>query len=135
MSRIYFADSAGTASPPALFFGVNNMVLDFCSQVIDGATPTTRQTTKDGNFDILNFQWVAGPGAVYQNTDCNLTPLIQYLISCVVVTNCVQAAFINANQKSCLLCATGYYLYNKVCYATCPSGTIPHEDTKSCQSK
>ena len=67
-SRIYFADSAGTASPPALFFGVTNMVLDFCSKVIDGTTPTTREINKDGNFDILNFLWFSGPSGVYQNT-------------------------------------------------------------------
>ena len=80
-SRIYFWDSAGTASPPALFFGVNNMVLDFCSQVIDGIKPTTRETAKDGSFDILNFVWFAGPGGVYQNTVCNPKSLLQYFIS------------------------------------------------------
>ena len=67
-SRIYFTDSAGTNPSPELFFGVNNMVLDICSRVIDGTTPTTRETTKDGNFDILNFLWFAGPNGVYQNT-------------------------------------------------------------------
>ena len=65
-SRIYFADSAGTASPPALFFGVNNMVLDFCSQLVDGTTPTA-----SGNFDITNFLWFAGPSIVYSNTPGN----------------------------------------------------------------
>ena len=58
------------------------MVLDFCSQVEDGVTPTIRQTTKDGNFDILNFLWFAGPGIVYQNTAGNRNHLIQYLIFC-----------------------------------------------------
>ena len=77
-SRIYFEDSAGTASPPGLFFGVSDMVLDFCSQVEDGVTPTIRQATKDGNFDILNFLWFAGPGVVYQNTAGNL--IISYNI-------------------------------------------------------
>ena len=81
MDRVYFADSAGTASPPALFFGVSNMVLDFCSQVVDGVTPTTRQTTKDGKFDILNFLWFAGPDAVYVNTAGNRHHLLHYLIS------------------------------------------------------
>ena len=65
-SRIYFADTAGTASPPALFYGVNNMVLDFCSQLVGGTTPTT-----SGNFDITNFQWFAGPSIVYSNTPGN----------------------------------------------------------------
>ena len=51
------------------------MVLDFCSQVVDGITPTTRQATKDGNFDILNFLWFAGPGGVYQNTAGNCISL------------------------------------------------------------
>ena len=80
-SRVYFADSAGTTSPPALLFGVNDMVLDFCSQVIDGTIPTTRETTKDGNFDILNFLWFAGASGVYQNTVCNSKFLIQCLIT------------------------------------------------------
>ena len=43
------------------------MVLDFCSQVVDGVTPTTRQATKDGNFDILNFLWFAGSGGLFWN--------------------------------------------------------------------
>ena len=67
-AREYFTDSAGTASPPVLFIGVNNMVLDFCSQIKDSITPTTRETAKDGNFDILNFLWFAGPGGVYDNS-------------------------------------------------------------------
>ena len=54
------------------------MVLDFCSQVEDGVSPTIRQATKDGNFDILNFLWFAGPGVVYQNTAGNL--IISYNI-------------------------------------------------------
>lgn len=74
--RYYFADSAGTTSTPALFFDVSNMALDFCSQVIDGTIPTTRQTTKDGYFDIMNFVWFAGPGVVYQNSTGNQTTKI-----------------------------------------------------------
>ena len=136
-SRIYFADSAGTASPPALFFGVTNMVLDFCSKVMDGTTPTTRETNKDGNFDVLNFLWFAGPGGVYQNTSgTNNSRLSSYnFLYLIADPNCLQTAFLYSNQRSCLLCATGYYLYNKACYATCPADTLPHEDTKSCQSK
>ena len=51
------------------------MVLDFCSQVVDGMIPTTRQTTKDGNFDILNFLWFAGSGMVFFNTAGNCISL------------------------------------------------------------
>ena len=80
-SREYFTDSAGTASPPALFFGVNNMVLDFCSQVRDGTIPTIHETNKDGNFDISNFLWFAGPGGVYQNTTGTYSRLSSYHIS------------------------------------------------------
>lgn len=72
-SQLYFADSSGTSSTPALFFGVSSKVLDFCSQVVSGTTPTIRQTTKDGNFDILNFLWLSGPRRVYQNTACKIT--------------------------------------------------------------
>ena len=57
------------------------MVLDFCSQVEDGVTPTSRQTTKDGNFGILNFLWYAGPGVVYKNTAGTRHHFLQYLIS------------------------------------------------------
>ena len=70
-SRVYFWDSAGTASPPALFFGVNNMILDFCSQWAGGTTPT-----KPGNFDIMNFLWFAGPSIIYSNTTGNSNKLI-----------------------------------------------------------
>ena len=65
-SRVYFADSAGTEPPPALFFGVNDMVLDFCSQLVAGTTPTA-----SGNFDITNFLWFSGPTIVYSNTTGN----------------------------------------------------------------
>ena len=80
-SRVYFADLAGTASPPPLFFGVTNMVLDFCSKFMDSITPKTRETNKDGNFDIVNFLWFAGPSGVYQNTTGTYSRLSSYHIS------------------------------------------------------
>ena len=52
-----------------------------------------------------------------------------------MIPNCLQAAVLDETQKSCLLCAAGYYLYDKACYTTCPLDTRPHEGTKSCQRK
>ena len=65
--RVYFSDSAGTATPPALFLGVNNMVLDICSQLDSSGTTLTTS----GNFDILNFLWFDGASTVYSNTTGN----------------------------------------------------------------
>ena len=130
-NRAYFTDSAGTTSPKPIFFGVNNMVLDFCSQLVSGTTPTT-----PGNFDIMNFLWFSGPNIVYSNTACKLIVSSSYkTFFHVVVPNCLKAVILNDNQRSCLLCASGYYLYNTACYATCPTDTLAHEGTKSCQSK
>ena len=47
------------------------MILDLCSQMVDGTT--TRETTKDGNYDILNFLMFTGGGGVYQDTDSKCT--------------------------------------------------------------
>ncbi len=69
MDRTYFADT-GTPSDTVLFWGVDNIVLDLCSQLIDATVPSVRQTTKDGNYDILNFLMFSGPSGVYQNTSC-----------------------------------------------------------------
>ena len=44
------------------------MVLDFCSQLVSGSTPTT-----PGNFDVVNFLWFAGPSIVYSNIAGKLT--------------------------------------------------------------
>ena len=67
-SRYYFIEPSSTT---VLFPGVNNMILDLCSQMVDGTT--TRETTKDGNYDILNFLMFTGGGGVYQNTDRKCT--------------------------------------------------------------
>ena len=130
-SRVYFADSAGTVSPPALFFGVNDMILDFCSQLVDGTTPTT-----SGKFDFLNFLWFAGPGIVYSNTTGNSTKVLLLINFCSLTgdPSCLKTAILNAEQNACLLCASEYYLYDTACYVTCPEGTVAHEGTKSCQS-
>jgi len=68
-SRIYFEDP-GLPSNTVLFWGVNDMILDLCSQVVNATVPSVRQTTKDGNYDILNFLMFSGPNGVYQNTTC-----------------------------------------------------------------
>ena len=67
-TRVYFADSAGTTLAPvtALFFGVDDMILDFCSQLVGGTTPTD-----SGNFDIKSFMWFSGPAIVYTKTASN----------------------------------------------------------------
>ena len=60
------------------------MVLDFCSQVTDGTTPTTRETNKDGNFDILNFLWFAGPSGIYDNSTGKLAVVYITHIICFI---------------------------------------------------
>ena len=69
MTRTYFADP-GTPLNGVLFWGVSSMVIDLCSQMVSGTT--TRETTKDGNYDILNFLVFSGAGGVYQNTASKL---------------------------------------------------------------
>ena len=78
-SRVYFSDSAGTASPSALFFGVDNMILDFCSQWAGGTTTPA----KPGNFDIMNFLWFSGPSIVFSNTKCKYR--VFSLIKCILM--------------------------------------------------
>lgn len=67
----------------------------------------------------------------------DLVPVIANISFVVVIPNffCLKAAVLNTNQKSCLLCTSGYYLYYRACYTICPGDTLPNEDTKTCQSK
>ena len=55
------------------------MIIDLCSQMVSGTT--TRETNKDGNYDILNFLVFSGAGGVYQNTASKPKILIGYTLN------------------------------------------------------
>lgn len=68
-SRIVLTDP-GLPSNTVLFWGVSDMVLDLCSQMVNGEVPSDRQTTKDGNYDISDLLMFTGTNGVYQNRTC-----------------------------------------------------------------
>mgnify|MGYP000902680600 CR=1 FL=1 len=152
INRVYFADSEAAINNTKLFLGVNTMVLDFCSQMQNGITPATRETTKDGNYDILNLMWFTGPGSLFQNQSgkkiSSSSWIPDSLIDFALVTTtsidlyfpidprCAwSGVYLEPNQKSCVLCKTGFYWYKRACYVTCPSNTFLDSDSRSCQGK
>ena len=47
---------------------------------------------------------------------------------------CALAGFINPVQMACLQCNPGYYMVEKTCMDSCPTGYVLHSGTQSCQS-
>ena len=87
ISRIVLTDP-GFPSNTVLFWGVSNMVLDLCSQMVSGTVPSVRQTTKDGNYDILNFLMFTGTIGVYQNQTCKQKLFFYNFLRCCRVMKC-----------------------------------------------
>ncbi len=72
-SRTYFGDY-----PTApLLEDTNELTVDICSTMISGSS--TRNSSIDGNYDMMNFMWYYGDGSLYQNSSGDIYFLQKYL--------------------------------------------------------
>lgn len=62
-TRSYFGDFA---TGKYLFSDPNNIALDLCSTKVSGTS--TRDSAKDGYYDIMNVLWFKGSDGIYTIT-------------------------------------------------------------------
>jgi hypothetical protein len=126
-SRTYFGSSAAP-----LLDDHTELTVDICSTMISGSS--TRNSSVDGNYDMMNFMWYKGDGSLYQNSSGDVY-LIQKYLKFGVDQTCFLSGFLDPNQSACLICNPGYYLNGRICVSSCSPNEFLDSDTSSCQSK
>jgi hypothetical protein len=69
-----------TSIPPRTYFGnfqtalllqdTNELTVDICSTMVSGSS--TRNSSIDGNYDMMNFMWYKGDESLFQNSSGNI---------------------------------------------------------------
>ena len=133
-----FASSTGNfgdfSAGNNLFADINNAAVDICSTRENGLS--TRNSAKDGNYDVLNFLWYKGAEILYVNSSGKkilISSFTSYFFRPDLT--CALSGFVNPTQSACLKCASGYVMSENKCVAACASDHVLHTSTNSCQSK